>query len=339
MGGIVRVSVPNEAQCRRSARRRNSVFATLRHARAHQILLLTVAGLFLAAALLALNGISFRGMLASYAAAAAGRGALSTFGFRGYSIWFLARIAICLAVMSLPFVLWLPRFAKAWQKRNIPSLAYLLLYVLAPAISIFAMFTNGELKDVEWALFLAPVMVLLFEQSTPNPGLRRAYIAFLCTLVVSDLYLGAIRYRVAGIGQHMFYEWKGADIEPGDPFFRDLRASSRFRSVIEQTAEVIKSNPQPVFFGPRLEFSYAAFGLGSPRRLPVWWRPGTSFRASDEPALLAVWRDDRFATLIFLKDDYTYYSVPFLRLIKSNYRQDDRYSELTVFHAKRARSR
>ena len=285
-------------------------------------------------ALLAVNGISVRGMLAGYAAAAAGRGGLSTFGFRGWPIPFLIRFAVCVAAMSLPFLLWLPRFTNAVREANASMTAYLLLFVLAPIVSVFAMFTNGELKDVEWALFLAAASVLLFESSERHWRLRRLYIAFLCALVASDLYMGAQRTRVAGIGRHTFFESSGANVPPGTPFFRDLKSSSRFRSVVEQIGQVLKNNPQPVFFGPRLEFSYAVFGLSSPRHVPVWWHPGTSFRAADEPELVAAWRADQFATLIFLKDDFTYYSVPFLRMIKATYSRDNGFSELTVFHAR-----
>ncbi len=294
---------------------------------------LALAGCLLAVALLALNRISLGGMLASYAAAAVGRGGLSTFGFRGLPVSFLIRVAVCVLAMSLPFLLWLPRFSKAVREANLSSAAYLLLFVLAPLISVFAMFTNGELKDVEWALFLAPASVLLFESSDRYWRLRRLYTAFLCALVAFDLYFGAERIRVAGIGAHTFFEWKDANVSPGNPFFRDLVSSSRFRSVIKQIGEVLKSSPPPVFFGPRLEFSYAVFGLSSPRHLPLWWHPGTSFRATDEPELLTAWRADRFATLIFLKDDYTYYSATFLRMIKDGYYRDRGFSELTVFHA------
>ncbi len=295
--------------------------------------LLTIAGCLLALTLLGINGISPVGLFASYAAAAAGRGAISNFGFREYAIFDLVRIRVCVAALSLPFLLWVPRFWKTVRQRDVATAAYLLLFVLAPAVSILGMFTNGELKDVEWSIFLASAGVLVFT-STDRWRLRRFYVAFLCALIASDLYIGAERVRVAGIGPHLFFEWD-ADVSPGTPFFDDLRASARFHAVVEQISEVLKQNPQPVFFGPRLEFSYAVFGLGSPRHLPVWWHPGTSFRAADEPQLLAAWRGDRFATLIFLKNDYTYYSPAFLRLVEGSYAEDERYSELTVFHAKK----
>ncbi len=294
---------------------------------------LTLTGFLLAIAFLAFNGISLKGMLASYAAAAAGRGALSTFGFRGYSELYLTRIAVCLIGMSLPFLPWLSRFATAVRDANLQKIAYLLLFVLAPLISLFAMFTNGELKEVEWPLFIAAASILLFEYFGHHWRLRRFYVAFLCALAVSTLYLGAVRIRVAGIGRHTFFEWNDATVSPGKPFFQNLTSSSQFRSVLGQIGQVLKDNPSPVFFGPRLEFAYAVFELSSPRRLPVWWHPGTSFRAADEPELLAAWRAHHFATLIFLKDDYTYYSLPFLRIIKGTYHQDNGFPGLTVFHA------
>ncbi len=51
--------------------------------------------------------------------------------------------------------------------------------------------------------------------------------------------------------------------------------------------------------------------------------------------MLRAWLDDRFATLIFLKNDFTFYSPQFLELINANYIRDESRSELTVFHSRK----
>lgn len=49
--------------------------------------------------------------------------------------------------------------------------------------------------------------------------------------------------------------------------------------------------------------------------------------------MLAAWQADRFGTLIFWKNDFTYYSERFRQIIESRYVRDDRWPTLTVFHA------
>jgi hypothetical protein len=112
---------------------------------------------------------------------------------------------------------------------------------------------------------------------------------------------------------------------------------------VDQIGRALSANPAPVFLGPRLEFAYAAFGIPSPRRLPLYWQPGTSFARSQEPAMLKRWSKRRFPTLIFLRsyicssndkncDDFTYYSPQFLDMIHNRYWRDNRYSDIAVYH-------
>jgi hypothetical protein len=148
--------------------------------------------------------------------------------------------------------------------------------------------------------------------------------------------MGAVRHRVEGIGPGTFYEWNAPLASIDQPFFRNLKASMRFRRVVDQAGDALRTNTQPVFFGPRMEFAYATFGVPSPLHLPIWWHPARSFPPAQEPDLLQVWRKGGFHTLIFLKDDpgqaFTYYSPQFMKLIETLYDRDDSYSDITIFH-------
>jgi hypothetical protein len=299
-----------------------------------RFVLLTLLAAGSAFAWLKLNGISVSGMFASYLAAARVRGGFSTFGFREMRLRDLARVIICFAALLTPVIVFCPRWRDALRRRNLPAVARPLLFGLAACVSGFAMFSNGELKDVEWCALIACGAVLVFGRDVTARRLRRFYAAFLCALVFSDLYMGAVRLRVEGIGRHTFFEWHDSAARVDNPFFRDLRASTRFRTVVDQIADALKRNPGPVFFGPRMEFAYAAFGLPSPTNLPVWWHPGTSFAAGEERALLQAWQAHRFATLVFLKNDFTYYSPQFMNLLSNGYSRDEQYPELTVFHSR-----
>jgi hypothetical protein len=300
--------------------------------------LVAAAGAILA---LAINGVSLGGMLTSYRKAAIGRGGLSTFGFFTAKPLDVFRDIVCVMALAAPLSLWERRFAPAIRRVDLRQTAIGLLLLLGPAVSVFAMFSNGELKDVEWPLFIASGALLLFGASplgdpAAHGRLRRFYVAFLCSLMAADLYMGAVRYRVEEIGYQMYFEWRDASHPVSVPFFSNLKASGRFQTVVEEVRQALKENPGPVFFGPSMEFAYAAFGVPSPMHLPAWWDPGTSFARADEPALLKNWLNHHFAMLIFLKNDFTYYSPAFLSLIQARYSRDERYSELTIFHVKDA---
>ena len=111
-------------------------------------------------------------------------------------------------------------------------------------------------------------------------------------------------------------------VNPGVRFFQGVQASPVLKSVVKQTAEVLKDAQRPVFFGPRMEFAYAAFGEPSPKDLGLFWGPPTSFPCSEEPRMEEVWRKKRFRTVILLNQDMTYYSVRFQKLIFATYEAD-----------------
>jgi hypothetical protein len=146
--------------------------------------------------------------------------------------------------------------------------------------------------------------------------------------------MGTSRIRVFGIGRHKFFEWRDGNVPVANKFFKDTYASPLMRDVIQQVEAAKSANDGPFFFGPRIEFTYAVVGVPSPRHLPVYWQPGTSFARGDEPKLIEAWRQHHFNTLIFLKDDYTFYSAALLSTIGSEYQRDDRYPDITVYHAR-----
>ena len=292
---------------------------------------LSVAAVVLATGFLAWNGIGVFDLLSSYLRISTGwrAVALSGYGMREMPEWDMVRIILFFAALSTPLLL---------ARASLRSVAYMLLFPFAFLVSLFAMFTNGELKDVSWAIVVAAGGVLVFHPSANAGRLRRFYPALLCALIFSDLYMGAVRFRVEGVGPHMFYEWNAPLTATDRPFFRDLKASGRFRRVVDQVGDALRANTQSVFLGPRMEFAYAAFGVPSPLHLPIWWHPARSFAPAQESNLLDIWRKEGFHTLIFLKDDptqaFTYYSPQFMQLIETLYNRDDSYSDITVFHAR-----
>jgi hypothetical protein len=305
------------------------VLCTLVAARRVRLLVLTFLAIGINIAFLAANHLDVSGMIASYLAVAGTRG-LTAAGIELMAIPDFVRFVVCLFFLAVPLLAWWPRFQAAVKQPDGRELARTMLLLSAPVVSIFAMFTNMDLKDVEWPLLFCFGLILL---STGWPDdrarLARIYFSFMLALVVSDLCLGAARFRVALVGD--FFSTYELRPPPALPFFGNLKAGPGLQDTVQQLQEILPSCPRPVFFGPRMEFAYAAFGLPSPAHLPVGWTPGTTFPAANEPAILQAWQAQSFATLIFWKRDFTNYSPEFLKMIQSSYEVDDSRARLTVF--------
>ena len=301
---------------------------------------------------LALNHVSPSGMIASYLGVAGSRG-VTIIGLEMMETPEVVRLVLCLSVLALPFLVWWPRFLDAARKaaaaiqaqsasrfavRNSApgkadyrGLAYSLLLLGGPAASLYAMCTNAELKDVDCSLLLCFGLVLFVaERTSDRARLARVYLCFVLASVPCDLYLGVVRYRVRMI-QDFFSAKEEVPLPPGVPFFGDMLAGQAIHDVVQEVQEILPVCPRPVFFGPRMEFAYAAFRLPSPPHMPLaWWYPGTTFGENDEPIVLKDWSDQCFETLIFSKHDFLDYSRKFLLMIQSSYDLDDGWDRITV---------
>jgi hypothetical protein len=129
----------------------------------------------------------------------------------------------------------------------------------------------------------------------------------------------------------VYFERADAEYNPGVPYFQHMRASKRMQDVIAQMAQVLRDSGRPVFFGPNLEFGYAAFEIDSPPHLPLWWYAGSSFTAADEPSIAEAFRSSGFPTLVFLRGDPTDTTSAIQRMIRESYVEDDRWPQLTVY--------
>jgi hypothetical protein len=170
----------------------------------------------------------------------------------------------------------------------------------------------------------------------PASTMRKVYVSFLLSLLVSSLYLGGMRYRIKLADRGSFYTDESNLVPAGHPFFPGFTGSRRFPSVLEQVGRVVQANPgRKLYFGPRMNFCYAVFKVDPPRALlPMWWFPGSSFERAKEGEILKRWQAEQFDVVVFLGRDATYYSPQFLKLIVSNYAGDTQFSELSVFYRK-----
>ncbi len=154
------------------------------------------------------------------------------------------------------------------------------LYMIV-AIALVQAFTNNDLKLKETVFPLLLASLILGVRTEP-PSFLFGFASFLifafgALLIFMGLALGITRVSVMMIGPHFY-----AGNEPPEhvlkepPFFRGLRVETRLLSVLQEVKAVVttttdsKTTPR-IFFGPRLDFCYAAYGLPFPKGLPIWW--------------------------------------------------------------------
>jgi hypothetical protein len=156
--------------------------------------------------------------------------------------------------------------------------------------------------------------------------------ALMVLIGVVGLQAGHARRRIETTG--VFYE-AGSEGPIATPaFFRGLRAGATFRRLVAEIDQLLRvldvKRPTRVFFGPHLEFAYAAFGFSSPRLLPVWWHAGTSYDPAAGHLFAQVFRDTPFDLCVFRRDDFYQLPVPVLAVLRTRYLKADR-GMLTVF--------
>lgn len=215
------------------------------------------------------------------------------------------------------------------------------LAVAAALAGAYGFLTNGESKFVDLPLLLFALWWLgelahrVSESSSGRQRRWRAYVAALAAvLTVGGISVAALRQRVRAIGPGMFFEYEISPQHLSTPFFARLDVGSRFIDVEREVGEVLAWQPRSrVFFGPRMQWAYAAFRRPSPVGQPVWWHRGVSYpdRADAETAAVDAWAESKFDLLIFLHDDFTFLPPRFRSIMRSDYLSVEGFPALSVF--------
>jgi hypothetical protein len=322
------------------------VFIFLVTDRRIRLILLTLGAAAAVVVVLAINHVSIPAMLESYLSVAKSRGGIGArYGYNQMTDFEKHSGLFWIAVLSIPLLGLVPRTIRLISRRDWRGVAWSLFFLLSLLVALYGLATNGEFRDVECTVLLAAGGVMTFGLRWNAALLRRFYIAIVCATIAGDLYYGATRIRVYSIGSHLFFEWQDNQQRVDNGFLKDMRVSSKMIEIEQEVKLALDTNPGPYYFGPRLDFNYAVFGLRSPDQLPVWWQSGTSFPLSNQTHLIQVWEDHRFQTLIFLKspsrrhtglEGYIFYPQEFLDTIDRGYTSDERYPEIVIYRRRTA---
>jgi hypothetical protein len=273
--------------------------------------------------ILKLNGISQVLMIKNYLGVAHRAVTLSRFlRVIGWVEGTCFAVAAC--AIALPALFLLCRNRKILPNLFIPAIA-------------FVAGVYGYVTNCDWWIDLT---LILFAFALIEDKLRsflwNRYLISLCVVLsVAGIAQGICRERVKTIGLPLFFEYDGNKHVVKDGFFEGLHCGNIFAEILREESIVLQqSRTNTVWFGPIMQWGYAAFNLPSPRMQPVTWEPGELFDKSDEEMYFDRFMDSHFETLIFFKDDFVWYSREELNRIGMSYDVDDSLHTLTVAHLK-----
>ncbi len=296
-----------------------------------RMLVYTAAGAALCLGILLCNHLSLRDMMASYQAAAIERGGFTHLGLSSYSRFAKLRLLTWTLLLAAPLFAVLPHLRRTCKRREWRKAAFLLLLWTALPVTMYGMLTNGEVKDSEAAILIVASGVIAFSLQFTRPALRIFVVAMVFSTLGASLYFGVERERLKGIGNGTYFEHIGADRPIRNNLFSSLTATPHLAEVEREVRRAGSTMPTPLFLGPRLEFNYADLRKIPPTAWPVYYQPGVSFARSREHELIEVWKTKRFATLIFLRGDRTFYPSELLDAIARDYKRVPGFQEVEVY--------
>jgi len=181
-----------------------------------------------------------------------------------------------------------------------------------------AMFLNADCALQSAPLLAAALLMGAPPQSTSR---KRAVLVFWMAGMALALWLGHARFRVEEAGVSQFWEEPASLSTIHGGFFDGLSAGPRLRQFMDESKMALEqTESKNVFFGPRVEFGYAAFGLESPDAQPLWWDPKVAYRPRDRESHIALWIKQAPDLMILDNMDITFMPAPIMNYASGHYR-------------------
>lgn len=189
------------------------------------------------------------------------------------------------------------------------------------AIGLIAFFTNGEHKIVDMPILF---MALVISARAPSgsrvasgPGPSRLLLLVGLLLMISGVVLGYQRFRVYSVGPGLFYEDPPEFVVGSENrFFSTMKTGRTFLFTLKEIREVLdrfraqRQREPKVFFGTRMEFGYAAFGIPPPRRQPIfWWNNGVSYPERHYGEIVGQFREEQFDVCILRQGEFLFIPI------------------------------
>jgi len=251
------------------------------------------------------------------------------------------RPSLILLLLSLALLCW-----SIWNKRP-ATIRQLLLFGGFVLLALLPILTDwdAKLNNISLPLFVVATHVMVH---MPTLGLddprtversrvqQRLLGALLIGMLAIAVIGGVQRERMYHVGPGAFYELP-ADHIIAKGYFAHMHGGGTLAGVVAQIDRLKAAAPRArLFFGPRLEFGYAETQTASPKALPLWWHPGTSYSVrDDQDKAIRAFEDNLFDKLIFLKDDRTRMPRAILDIIARDYRLRQTGQALDIYDRRR----
>ncbi|PWU08769.1 MAG: hypothetical protein C5B50_28890 [Verrucomicrobia bacterium] len=194
-----------------------------------------------------------------------------------------------------------------------------------------AFLVNGDTKLVDIVPTLIGSILVAAPTLRLGSAMQRLVVAIFLVLGFGGTGMAISRDRVKSIGYGRFFQYKTRPAAMEGGFFDGVHTGQSFNEVLEQTRAVLQTKPKStVFFGPRMQWAYAAFKKPSPTGQPMIWAPGAFFPRAEMPDRLGSFVEHGFEVVILRKNDLIYYPPEMLKVLLANYWCDQSYSRLTV---------
>jgi hypothetical protein len=243
-------------------------------------------------------------------------------------LWQSAQLPTNYPVLALGVIAaWAAGMFLYRSRRRLPPGVWLQASCFMAALVPLLTDWDAKLNNAPFPLFLIGMLVtqerILLQRNGAAGApwhlapLRRSFTGVLLGLGLAAVHGGWVRERMRAVGP-FFESTSGHIVAHG--YFKDLRVGPHFERLLAELDAVGRAYPHSAtFFGPRLEFGYQVLRRQSPRGLPLWWHPGSSFALADSAAVLEAFRRSTFALLVFVRDDRTRMPSSLLRHIDSAY--------------------
>ncbi|HRQ31699.1 MAG TPA: hypothetical protein PLM89_01190 [Anaerolineales bacterium] len=217
----------------------------------------------------------------------------------------------------------------------------IILGVLSMLVGLWGMMTNNEYNMTDGAFIFLGIVIIVEELKDKLP-IRQTRVAstlvLLCALLLSlNAYRYALlRYRVMGVGVGAFYEDAPLTRVTDPALFDGMFVAPRMiRTLLEmkqllQSGDFLGRSDASVFFGPRIDFGYAAYNIKPYPGLPTWWEFFNQDGIGETDIMVSRFKNANFQLCIFLRDDYTYLPNDLLSYLHNNYKMYE-LEDLTIY--------
>lgn len=209
-------------------------------------------------------------------------------------------------------------------KKKEKSRSFIFIAFASVISGVAGIITNGDFPITSYPLIIFGFALIIardFDISMPTRPLLMIIFGLWLVAIVHAAQMGFFRDRVLGAGYKQFWEEPIFLSRINEGFFKNAEIGPTLIQFMEESKSIIeKYKPKKVFFGPRVEFGYAAFALDPAKNIPLWFDPTAAWLPSESSDLAMKWINSDFEMLIFHRMDVTYMPNEIIEFINKNYR-------------------